>query len=96
MQIIEKLKNPRKDTVIDLGVGIYWLGIPQMATSELYVRGCYLEILAAREEYIKRDPYLQSGCDTFIIGTEGELAADPALQSNLHSLARDALRHVLK
>ena len=71
-RLVERLNIPNKETIIDLGEGIHWLGFRQMAQNELYVRSCCLEILAAREEYIERNPSQPSGCDSAITGTPGE------------------------
>lgn len=58
------------DTVIRLDGNVVWLGMPAVASADLYVRPCYPELFKAREEYIKELKWEQ-GCMSVFTGTPG-------------------------
>ena len=47
-----------------------WLGMPLVASADLYVRSCYPELFRAREEYIKEHKW-DKGCMSVFTGTPG-------------------------
>ena len=64
------IENPRAKTVIGLEGGAIWLGMSTVATADLFVRNCYLELFEARESYIKAANW-EHGCQIVFTGTPG-------------------------
>ena len=66
----EPILHPQPGTVIGLDGNVVWLGMPDVASADLYVRPCYPELFRAREEYIKELNY-NEGCMSVFTGTPG-------------------------
>ena len=64
------IENPTAKTVINLEGGAIWLGMSDVATADLFVRNCYLELFEARESYIRAAKW-EDGCQTVFTGTPG-------------------------
>ena len=64
------------ETVITLEDGAVWLGMPEVALSDLYVRRCYIELFQAREAYIKARGWEGMGPISCYTGTPG-VCRDP-------------------
>ena len=92
----ELILHPKPNTVISLGGNVAWLGMPSLATADLYVRSCYPELLEARELALNRqilrdahcggDARWREGCVNIFTGSSGgPLAADafPCLDTNV-------------
>jgi hypothetical protein len=67
--------HPESGTVIGLDGNAVWLGMPNVASADLYVRPCYLELFRAKEEYIKERKYTD-GCISVFTGTPGVFKHD--------------------
>ena len=63
-------------SVIHLGGGAQWLGLKNVATSDLYVRACYPDLLEAGEQYRKSKASLNSPFLLTYTGTPGQPASD--------------------
>jgi len=59
------------DTVIRLKDGAIWLGMDDVASSDLFVRGCYIELFQARDAYIKARGWEGKGPIIVYTGTPG-------------------------
>ena len=62
--------DPQAESLITLEDGAVWLGIMDDASSDLFVRPCYVELFEAREVYIKGHKW-ERGCLTLFTGTPG-------------------------
>ena len=62
--------DPQAESVITLEDGAVWLGMTDDASSDLFVRRCYVELFEAREDYIKWHKW-ERGCQTLFTGTAG-------------------------
>ena len=72
MFLQEAILNPQSGTVIRLDGSAVWLAMPAVASADLYVRPCYLDLIEARTEYIKEHKW-GKGCMTIFTGTPGVL-----------------------
>ena len=61
--------NLEAETVITLKDGAVWLGMPEVASSDLYVRRCYIKLFQAREAYIKARGWEGMGPIIYYTGT---------------------------
>jgi len=64
------IENAEANAVITLEGGAIWLGMSDVATADLFVRSCYLELYEARDSYIKAAKW-EDGCETIFTGTPG-------------------------
>ncbi|BDA48350.1 hypothetical protein COCOBI_12-0260 [Coccomyxa sp. Obi] len=61
--------HPKPGIIIRLEDGAVWLGDKSLASGSLFIRGCYPDLLSAREACIKR--YKWTDCETVFTGTPG-------------------------
>lgn len=62
---------PEAGKVIHLKGGAIWLGMRDVASSDLYVRRCYAELFQAKDAYIKAKNWEGKGPMIVYTGTPG-------------------------
>jgi hypothetical protein len=67
----DAIQNLMPGSVIELKDGAVWLGNKFVATSTLFVREVYPELICARNEYIRASGMSESSCETIFTGTPG-------------------------
>ena len=70
LSVQEPILHIKPGTVIGLDGDVVWMGMPDIASADLYVRPCYPELFRARMEYIKESNW-DTGCMSVFTGTPG-------------------------